>query len=417
MASPSLVRDLRALVGSEHALGPRAAGRFAIDGVAPAAVVRPGTYEEVATVLGYAHAGGLAVVPWGAGTMMGRGNAPRRYDIALDLSRLDQLVEHEPADLTVTCQAGLTLGALQSHLAQAGQMAPFDPSLPEKATIGGVLALAADGPARSAYGGPRDFTIGMKVVTADGRITKAGGRVVKNVAGYDLCKLYIGSLGTLGVIVEATFKLIPRPRVERSLAVGMDEAAEACGLAREAHRRGITLRAAILLNDAGAARARRRGSYVLALDLAGSPAAVERSGRDVAALARESGAFPLAAPPQAPAAQPLFRCRFSILPSRLPDLLAAVEVMGNGPTIVAAPLSGLLWAEWRGGRPDTLLSSLRDTAARLQASVIVERCPTELKRSIDVFGEPPPAFALMRRLKREFDPADILSPGRFVGGL
>lgn len=417
MAAPALVKDLRVLVGSEYALGARTAGRFVIDGVAPAAVVRPGSYEEVAAVLGYAHARGLAVVPWGAGTMMGRGNAPRRYDIALDLTRLDQLVGHEPGDLTVTCQAGLTLGALQGHLAQAGQMAPFDPSLPEAATIGGVLALAADGPARSTYGGPRDFTIGMKVVTGDGRITKAGGRVVKNVAGYDLCKLYIGSLGTLGVIVEATFKLMPRPRAEQSLALGLNGAAEACALARDAHRRGLALRAALLLNNAGAAGPHPRGPYVLALDLAGSPAAVERSGRDVAALAREAGAFPLATPPEGPETDPLLRCRFSILPSRLPNLLGAVEAMGNGPTVVAAPLSGLLWAEWRRGRADTLLSSLRETAARLQASVIVERCPTELKRSIDVFGEPPAAFALMRRLKAEFDPADILSPGRFVGGL
>src|SRR3990172_741034 len=193
----SVLRHLESIVGAKGLLPPERPDAFAVDGLTPQAAVAPASYEQAAEVMRYAHAEGLAVIPWGGGTHIHVGNLPRRYDIALSLSRLNAVVEHEPADLTTTVQAGMTLSELQGRLGAAGQLLPLDPPGGERATIGGILATNASGPWRHAFGGARDMTIGLRVVTAEGRITRAGGRVVKNVAGYDLCKLYIGSLGTL----------------------------------------------------------------------------------------------------------------------------------------------------------------------------------------------------------------------------
>src|SRR3990170_2408640 len=278
----SLTSELASLLGADAVLGEGARSAFGGDGVEPRAVVAPGSVEHIAETLRYAHRERLAVTPWGGGSHMHIGNLPARYDIALSLGRLDTVTEHEPADLTVTVQAGITLVALQEHLAGAGRVLPLGPFPDARATVGGVLAAAASGPWRHAYGTARDWTIGLRVITADGRITKAGGRVVKNVAGYDLCKLYIGSLGTLGVIVEATFKLAPLPRERRAALATFATAADACAFAAALRRRGLSVRSITLVRD--------DGGYALALDIAGSPAAVERSWREIPDLARQASA-------------------------------------------------------------------------------------------------------------------------------
>lgn len=418
-----MLKDLRAIAGRENALAPARDGPFTVDGISPCAIVRPGSYEEAAFVLRYANDKGLAVIARGGGTMMGVGNIPRRYDIALGLTRLDAVVEHEPADLTVTCQAGITLGSLRRSLAAAGQMVPFDPSLPDEATAGGVLAAGAYGPSRTAYGVPRDFTIGMRAVTGDGRITRTGGKVVKNVAGYDLCKLYIGSLGTLGVIVEATFKVIPLPKAERETALGFGSAGDACAFAAEVHRRGLCLRGVQLLNTAAASDAERRTgvAYLLALYLAGAPAAVDRSSAEIAAMARAAEAITFengkAKPFEQPTAVALV-CRGSVLPSRLPAFIAAAESIGTAPRIAADPVAGVLCAAWPDAQDaESALARLREAASRTGASLVAESCPLELKRKVDVFGEPPPSFTLMRRIKEQFDPNGVVSPGRYLGRL
>src|SRR5262249_46223876 len=156
-----------------------------------------------------AHRKELAVVPWGGATTMGMGRPPERVDIVLRLHRLSRMLEHAPADLTASAQAGITIARLQSQLGSRGQWWPIDPARPESATFGGLLATTSSGPKRYLYGTARDLLIGITVVHADGMISKAGGKVTKNVTGYDMMKLYIGALGTLAVIVEATLKLRP----------------------------------------------------------------------------------------------------------------------------------------------------------------------------------------------------------------
>jgi len=420
----SLTSELASLLGADAVLREGARSAFAVDGVEPRAVVAPGSVEHIAETLRYAHRERLAVTPWGGSSHMHIGNLPARYDIALSLGRLDIVTEHEPADLTVTVQAGITLVALQEHLAGAGQMLPLGPFPDARATVGGVLAAAASGPWRHAYGTARDWTIGLRVITADGRITKAGGRVVKNVAGYDLCKLYIGSLGTLGVIVEATFKVVPLPQAQATLALGFDSAGPACALASESYGRGLGVRSAQLL-DVGAGIELPK-PFALLVELAGSPLAVERSRREIESLAAEAGAVPVGA--VADASRPLtllspsssrLVCKLTALPTRLPALVDALASLSPAPRLLAWPVAGILYASWlEHSDPAAALAAVRAAAATERAGVVVEVCPVELKGGLDVFPDVSgPSFDLMRRVKQQFDPEGVLSPGRFLGKL
>ncbi len=413
----SLASNLASIVGREN-VAP-GTPEYAVDGLAPKSVVRPSTPEDVAGVMSYANANRLAVIPLGGRNHAGIGNLPDRYDLALDVSRINQVVEFEPADLTITCQAGITLGALRDATGAAGMVVPFDTALPDGATVGGVLAAALSGPARMSLGAPRDFTIGLRVVTADGKLTRAGGKVVKNVAGYDLCKLYIGSLGTLGVVVEATFKTVPLPKAEQRLAFAFADPASACALVSRAIHAGLAVRSASLIREASGWR--------LDLVLAGMPAAVERSARDLGEAISGSAIRELDRKPtentktakqtptqsvgQGPSPDQPLTARLSVLPSRLPALVAEAP---SDAGVEAHPATGLCRLSLPEATAEAI-AEVRALAARFGGTCVIERCPPDLKRGIDVFGDAPPSLALMRAVKAEFDPNRVLSPGRFVG--
>lgn len=399
-ASPE--SELASVVGANNVLPGSAA--YAVDDVAPRTVVRPLTYEDTCQVLRYANSERIAVIALGRRVHAGLGNVPAGYDLALDTVHLNQVVEFEPADLTITCQAGMTLGHLRRTSEAVGLMVPFDPGIPDGATIGGVLAADVSGPSRISLGTPRDFTIGMRVAMADGRLTRAGGKVVKNVAGYDLCKLYIGSLGTLGVIVEATFKTRPLPMAEERLAYDFATAEQACRLVTEAYTRGLTVRSA-------AVHAVERG-WRLLLDIAGTPAAVERSRTDVAKLATGGTT---ASTESLTADWPL-TVRIAVQPSQLPKLLTSIRDMFPQAGTEAYPTAGIVRVTGLEASRD-VLEDLRETAAWHGGSCIAERCPAELKAELDVFGPAPPSLVLMRAVKQQFDPNGTLSPGRQVGSL
>ncbi|MCW5880662.1 MAG: FAD-binding oxidoreductase, partial [Anaerolineae bacterium] len=186
--------------------------RYAVDGREPSVIARPASLDDLAAALRDAHAAGQAVIPWGAGSQMALGAMPSRYDVALDLSGLDAIVEHDAPNLTITAQAGARLSSLQAALAEAGQFLPLDPAYPE-ATIGGLIATDASGGWRLGYGTLRDLVLGVRLVLADGTVLKLGGKTMKNVAGYDLIKPVVGSLGTLGVVAEATLRAYAHPPV------------------------------------------------------------------------------------------------------------------------------------------------------------------------------------------------------------
>ncbi len=191
----------------------------AVDGIIPVAVVAPESLESLSATVKMASEQGYAVIPRGGGTKMDFGLPPSRADIVVSLERLNRIVSHEPADQTATAEAGITMAGLQAGLGDRGQYLPLDPPHGHAGTLGGVLATNTSGVLRTSYGTARDMVIGARVVQADGTIVKSGGQVVKNVAGYDMNKMYIGSLGTLGILAEVTLKLQPLP-AEGKMVVG-----------------------------------------------------------------------------------------------------------------------------------------------------------------------------------------------------
>ncbi|MXY85304.1 MAG: FAD-binding oxidoreductase, partial [Chloroflexi bacterium] len=193
--------------------------RYAVDDLVPDGAVRATAIEDVERLQSFATERDLSVIAHGGRTMRDLGMPPRKYDVALDLSGLDQVVDYEPNDFTITVQAGMTLAELQRHLATNGQFLPLDHPNFERATLGGICSVGRGGLRRGSFGGPRDWLIGMRMVKADGTAIKGGGKVVKNVSGYDLPKLFAGSLGTLGVIVEVTLKLRPQPASDQIVAL------------------------------------------------------------------------------------------------------------------------------------------------------------------------------------------------------
>jgi FAD/FMN-containing dehydrogenase len=218
-----MLDKLRGIVGPAHVLTGVDCGPYVVDGRTPEAVALPGTKEEVAACLLAAAAAEMPVTPWGGGTKMGIGNPPQRLGLVLALKRLNRLLEHEPGDLTATVEAGIPLSALQRALGERGQWLSLDPAHADVATLGGILSTNAAGPRRHLYGSCRDLLIGVTVVTAAGALVKGGGKVVKNVAGYDLARLVCGSEGRLAFVVRASFKLHPLPRAARTLLVETDD--------------------------------------------------------------------------------------------------------------------------------------------------------------------------------------------------
>jgi glycolate oxidase FAD binding subunit len=434
----ALLKSIRSLVAGDAIAPSKRAAEYTVDGLTPEIAVSPSTAEEVAAVLAAAAQQEAAVIPWGGGTGMATGNPPKRYDIALDVTRLNQVVAHEPADLTVVVQGGVRLQELQDYLAASGQYLPLDPPLPQSATIGGMLAANAGGPWRHAYGWPRDWALGLKVALADGSVTKAGGRVVKNVAGYDMTKLYLGSFGTLGVIVEAAFKVTPLPEASATGVAFFKSAGAAAEAGLAIDRRNLSLRSLTVVSPGAVEHS--PSAWALLVTAAGVAAAVERSlgeaeavckGQDGVAWQRlpdNSGAAlwegvcRLLLPPKE---DDRLLTRAGLLPSQVAAYLESLESLAREHGLAVQAIShlalGTVYSVWRGAEVDLreqgvgLVAVLRSLAGREGGAVIVEGCPAELKRQIDVWGEPRGGFSLMRRIKEQMDPRGTLSPGRFAG--
>jgi glycolate oxidase FAD binding subunit len=416
----------------------------AVDGMRIARRVTPTTPDELAAALHEADAAGARVIPLGGGTQLDLGMPPRAADLGLETRGLDRIVEYEPADLTVTVEAGISLRELQRVLGVQGQHLALDPSVGPDATIGGVIATNASGPLRLAHGTARDLVIGTRVANPDGTLTRAGGRVVKNVAGYDLNKLHIGALGTLGVLVELSFKLAPLPPAAATIAAwfgGLDGVASALA---SLVRSSLGPLAVELLNAPFAQAAglpAATAPYLLVVRVGGYPAAVARLEHDVAALLATHGGAPLEESTSAASGSPPLWDALATarLHARdLPVVLKATAPIAQVPALVArlqtdlgtpdAPAQPLLWAHAGSGvvyaacptpPAASVLAALRQAIVRLggNAALVVERCPVATKAELDVWGDVGTSLALMRALKTALDPNGTLNPGRYVGGI
>jgi glycolate oxidase FAD binding subunit len=401
-----------------------------VAGVRPRVVVEPASEDEVAAVLAHASREGLQVLVRGGGTQLDLGFPPRGGDVLLRLERLASVVEHNPHDLTASVQAGIRLDALQASLAGARQWLALDPVLPAGATVGGVVATNASGPRRLRYGGVRDQIIGVRVALADGTIARGGGKVVKNVAGYDLPKLFTGSLGTLGVIVAATFRLYPIPAATRTVLVTATDPAALCALAVRAIGSTLVPTALDVVGPAvaddacefaarfesGAEAAEDQAARLIALasDLGGE-ARTLRDAEEAQLWQRFDGALAGSADEEM-----VLVVKASVLPSDVAGWLAslreATKRLRLGVRWRAHAGHGLVFARLAGAA-DALVAAvteLRQTAIERYGSLVVLEAPPALAARVDVWG-PSPALELMRRLKAAFDPHATLNPGRFIG--
>jgi glycolate oxidase FAD binding subunit len=380
----------------------------AVAGVVPREVVRPSSVAEVAAVLRAAAADGLSVVPVGGGTKTSWAAPPASCDLLLDTSGLDRVVEHVAGDLVVVAEAGVRLADLQSQLAGAGQLLGLDP--PEQgATLGGVVSANASGPRRLRYGTVRDLLIGTTVVLADGTVASAGGKVVKNVAGYDLGKLYTGAHGTLGVVVSTTWRLHPVPPARRVVTVALTDAAEAGPLAVRLTRSTLTPSAVELIGTAGGP-----GRLVVVFEsIAESVEAQARTAVELLGGGEESGDVPDEFG-RRPGGTDDLVLRIAHLPTALPQALAALP---HGTQVSAAAATGVTYAAVPAAEAVAALPRLRSAVAPFDGTAVVLAAPEAVRDELDHWGPVGDALDLMRRVKERFDPERRLSPGRFVGGL
>jgi len=434
IAAPALSGALADIVGRAHvSTEPAVLDTASVDGVRPRWIARAGSADDVSRLLALASSERLAVAPRGSGSSVALGNPPRRLDLVLDLSRLVGVTDYVPADMVASVEAGTALDALQARLSREGQRLALDPVRGRARTVGGVLATHASGPLRFRYGTGRDLLLGVRFVQADGTITWGGSRVVKSVTGYDVPKLLVGSLGTLGVIVGATLRLHPTPPATGSWLCAFDSAAAtrnalAVLLAspiepeRVAMLNGVALRAGGWASE-GPALLVGVGSVEEAVRTQGAALAdsVRREGGRIehvpsAGWARLDSA--LDAPVVVRIAGQVRRAvdwlrRAEDLASRARLEMACVGQAGNGVLHVA--LRGVTSGP---ALEQGMLGPLRQELGDEGGSAIVERAPHELKADLDVWGPvPAESLAIMARLKREFDPEGVLNPGRFAGGL
>ena len=402
------------IVGAAQARRGEAAD--AVDGVVPTFVVHPGDVEEVRACVVRAEHDGLVVVPAGLGAHLVVGGPSARVDVLLQLDRLARVVDHQAADMTVTVEAGCPLRVLEDALAARGQWLPLDPPRASQTTVGGLIAANLSGPLRATQGTARDLLLGLRVVGGGGALVSGGGRVVKNVAGYDVPKLHVGALGTLGVIVEATFKVRPRPAREEALAVRCRDATDAAALA-----------SALLDVDTPPLWLEIAGGGRNAEVLVGVAGIEEEVAAAREAVARRTGARETRA-----VADP------ASLRARLADLdghaHAAILRIGVLPRSVGDVLADLLGAgvplRWGAHAANGVVRAAFDEAAavaplvralrpRIEArggSLVVERAVPAVKQAVDVWGDVGPGLGLMRGVKAALDPAGVFSLGRSPAG-
>jgi glycolate oxidase FAD binding subunit len=402
-------------------------GAATIDSLLVSEIIVPSHPQEAADMLAAANSRGKAVAPIGGGTALGMGNLPERIDLALSTSGLAGIIDYEPTDLVLSVGAGSRLGDVQAVLGEHGQRLPIDPPGGADATIGGLIATARWGPLRYSAGTFRDLLIGISVAHPSGTVSKAGGMVVKNVSGYDMPRLYLGSLGTLGVIVSANFKVLPKPRTEATIVATYPSAAGAFAAARLLHVAQESLAALEV--------ARLDGVWTTAARIEGREPTVDMLAKRIATIitgevsrldATESAAWWAA---YVARQQPvpgddtvLVRCgaRPRETATLAEGIVAALENLGIAVThLAASPGIGVALARLdlgsdgsadRLAEVQALLLGLSDTATILAA-------PSPWKQGLDVWGRLPEGFEVMESLRAEFDPARTVNPGRFAGFL
>jgi glycolate oxidase FAD binding subunit len=462
-ASKAASARLPDVVGAEHILSdPAELGAYAVDGKLPSVAVRPGSSEEVVEVVKYAAAEKLALIASGARTKLGIGSPPSRYDIALDMTRLDRILAYDPGDLTLSVEAGVPLRTVASALAEHRQFLPLSIPYFDRATVGGTIASGVDTPLRQFYGTARDYVLGMEFVIGDGVLSKSGGNVVKNVTGYDLHKLMIGALGTLGVITRVNFKTFPMPVSSRGFVATFENLDRAIDMRNRVAQSPLTPMTFDLLSPGAAnlfaAPAAERltknpmppnvlapSRWALTIGYSGRDAVLARYEAELRRMAAESAAHGVVVladriraaafaykrefiPIALESSPATTIVRIGVLPARLKDALtAAIKAADTNQLPWAAmtrSLGVIFFALLPGDRSQTsqrqviaATNQIQAACANLEGNTTIPWCPSEWKSALKVWGPERSDLAQMQKVKKVFDPLGIFSPGRFIGGI
>ena len=445
-----LVSALQGMIGEANVLSdPDRLKAYSIDGLSPQAAVFPGSVEEVSKVVAFANERKLSLAPRGNGTKMSWGAIPKKLDVVLGMERVNRITDSDIDNLTLSVECGMPLGEMQKRLAKEGKgyFIPLDPPFGSKATIGGVIATNATGPRRFAYGSARDQLLGLKAVFPNGDIVVAGGKCVKNVSGYDMTKLLIGSGGALCILCEITTRLLPLTEAEATLILPFKDLDGTARFVREIVQSKIYPAAIEVVNGeamAGiSAESAGKAPYFVVFACENVVEAVERQIADLGAMGKNSGAvdatilkeeghrafwtalsdFPLAFQQRDPNYVGL---KANVVVSKFAEVIAAAEREAKERNLNFACIS-----QAGNGIVQGYLNVGADVAAKTTAvadffgkivaqavkhdgNCIVEAAPRAVKEKVGVWGQPRSDSVVMKRLKEKIDPADILNSGRVV---
>ena len=446
---------LKEIVGEANVIqDPDQLKAYAIDGKKPKVIVSPKTIQEVSKVVAQANQQRLTIVPRGNGTKMGMGGIPKKIDIILSTSRLNRITDSDCENLTLSAESGMTLNEVQKSLAKVGKgyFLPLDPPFTEKATLGGIVATNSSGPKRLLYGTARDMIIGTKAVFPNGDIVVSGGKTVKNVSGYDMCKLLIGSYGTLGILCEMTFKLLPLPEKEATLLLSFARLGEADGFAREVRSSQLIPSSIETLNALAVQKMRYsmsmppNGNYLVAIGLEGVAESIDRQIAEMSEMGRKHG-FLEAVTLDSEKHQAfwvsirdlsqgltetypnLISLKSNFLISKSDEMLGSYEMIARELGIECAFIchsgNGILYSYILPGKKFRskvesfieLIGKVTAEAAKNEGNLVIESSPLLIKKKVEVWGQSRSDYQVVRRLKEQIDPAGILNRGRFVGGI
>jgi glycolate oxidase FAD binding subunit len=457
MASP----DANILGPTDVKTGMASLAAYAIGGKAPAEFAQPCSAAEAVEIVRRAGAENRAIVVAGARTKLEIGKPPTRYDIAFDMTRMDRVISYDPDDLTLSVEPGITIAKLSGILAEHKQMLPLGVPFAGRTTVGGTIASGVDAPQRQLYGTPRDYLLGAEFVTGDGVLAKSGGRVVKNVTGYDMHKLLIGSLGTLGVITKLNFKTFPTPTNVRGLIarfLSFEDALDMRNRIAQSALAPMTLDifspdvARLFSSEAAAGVAKAPmpadvltdGEWALTSGYSGNDDLIARYEADLKQMAEASGAtairivgdtLPAAWArkrefiPIALASSPATTIvKIGVLPSKISPALRFVTdaaaklklpwtAMARGVGVIYVAIAPASMDETSRVSVTDFVKQLQSFVATIGGSCTVPWCPAAWKTDAAIWGTETPDWAEMRKIKSAFDPKGILSPGRFVGGI
>ena len=437
--------EIKGIVGESSILPEEQVAAYTFDGYVPKAVVLPASVQEMQDVLQFAVKQGVSVIPAGAGTKLGIGNLPEKVDVVLATTSLNSVVEYEPADLTVTVEAGIRLGDLQTELAKHRQYLALNPPYADRCTIGGIVATNASGSFRLRHGTARNQVLGLRVARADGTVVKSGGKVVKNVAGYDLNKLYIGAFGTLGIITEVTLKLSPIPVRQAILTAGFQNVQEAAdtGLSIVGSQT-LPMFVNLFVNSdptrGGTEAPTDENKTLLVVGFGGDPETVAWQLTQCQGIMEQNGAIGVTIA-EGESLQHLHGAvqefsednknteiivaKLNLKRTDVAEFAAQIveanwacdvqmmALLGSGVLYVTLPVT----SDTDYQSLANALTQLRQTAMSRQGNLIIEVAPPELKRHIDVWGSVEGTLSLMKQIKAKFDPAGLLNPGRFVSSI